>query len=121
MPKLTVRLTGCRNDKGTCFAAIHSDPDAFPDDHEKAVANGQAPIEGETATVLFDLEPGRYAVVGFHDENSDGELNMRFKIIPREGIFISHLENLKGMPSFDKHAFDLSEDMEITCTAKYFL
>lgn len=55
------------------------------------------------------LEPGRYAVVAYHDENHDNTLNLRFGMFPKEGYGLSNNPKLSGPPKFVQAAFDLPE------------
>lgn len=55
------------------------------------------------------LEPGRYAVVAYHDENHDNTLNLRFGMFPKEGYGLSNNPKLSGPPKFAQAAFDLPE------------
>ena len=67
---------------------------------------------GNTTITINDLPYGDYAVILFHDENSNGELDHRFGF-PNEPMgFSNHwkLSLLSGMPSFQKLKFSFSED-----------
>jgi len=55
------------------------------------------------------LAPGQYAVVVFHDENGDGEINHRLSV-PIEQLGFSagfQLGIFSGLPTFDKLKFEL--------------
>lgn len=109
MSELTIRVTKCRNADGHVYAALHRDASGFPDDSENAVYSGSAVVRGETATfVVEDLEPGKYAVAVFHDENDDGKMNMRLKIFPKEGFGLSGTLKM-GKPCFEDAAFEVRD------------
>jgi len=60
-------------------------------------------------TVFRELPPGRYAVVVYHDENNDGQLNRRFGMFPTEGYGLSTNKKPSGPPKFKDAAFDVLE------------
>jgi len=68
------------------------------------------PVAGGTVSGTFrDLPPGRYAVIAYHDENGDGQLNRRFGMFPTEGYGLSNNKMPSGPPKFKDAAFDVSE------------
>ena len=54
--------------------------------------------------------PGRYAIMAYHDENSDGKLNLRLGMFPTEGYGLSNNPKVFGPPKFADSAFDLKGD-----------
>ena len=68
------------------------------------------PVAGGTVSGVFRaLPPGRYAVIAYHDENSDGQLNRRFGMFPTEGYGLSNNNKPSGPPKFKDAAFEVSE------------
>jgi uncharacterized protein (DUF2141 family) len=53
------------------------------------------------------LEPGRYAVIAYHDENGDGKLNLRLGMFPKEGYGLSNNPKLMGPPKFAAAALEV--------------
>lgn len=54
---------------------------------------------------------GRYAVILFHDENSDGQLNKNKYKLPIEGIgFSANGKTFRGLPDWEAAAFDATEE-----------
>ena len=111
--KLTVRVTGLRNNKGMVFFALFRSEEGFPVDASQAFRKMQATIEPQTLTaqVSFDnLPPGIYAVSIFHDENGNGQLDKNMLGIPKEGYGASNNPK-KAMrpPKFAEARFDLNQ------------
>ena len=102
-----VEVVGLHNDKGHVFCALYSSADGFPKDSQKAAQRGTSSISDSKALCEFSgIEPGRYAVSVFHDENSNGKLDTNFLGIPREGVGASNdARGHLGPPKFDAAAF----------------
>lgn len=68
-----------------------------------------APIRQGQAELRFpDIAPGAYALVVFHDENDNGEIDHDFLRLPSEPLGFSNGFRpgpLSGLPSFDKLRF----------------
>ncbi len=104
---LTVEVDGLRNDDGHVLAALYEDPDAFPDQSDRAVGSAKGLIQAGRCQLQFEgLEPGEYAVALLHDENDNGECDRNLFGIPREGIGMSGYEQFKlEVPSFETARF----------------
>ena len=75
---LTVKLNNLEHDRGTVRVALFSDPKTFRK-ADQAFASSESPAKAGTVTVLFeDVPAGDYAVMAYHDENANGELDLRF-------------------------------------------
>ncbi len=111
--KLTVRVTGVRNNKGMIAFALFRSAEGFPGDASKAFRKMQAAIDPQTHTaqVSFDNLPrGVYAVAIFHDENSNGRLDKNMLGIPKEGYGASNNPKKEmGPPKFAEARFDLNQ------------
>ena len=85
--QLTISVSGVNTGKGRIFVALHRAAAGvkFPD-MKGAVAGAWRKAQKGGFSVTFDeLEPGRYAVNGFHDANGDGKLDTNLLGIPTEG------------------------------------
>ncbi len=77
-------------------------------------------VNHETTAVFGGLPPGRYAVVAYHDENGNGELDRFLGMIPREGYGVSNIPEPSGPPQFDQAAFDVpDEGRELAVPLRY--
>ena len=64
----------------------------------------------ETEYSITDLTAGEYALLVYHDENSNGQLDRNFIGIPKEPVGFSNGYRPKGPPNFRKAAFRLADD-----------
>lgn len=105
-----VEVVGLHNNKGHVFCALYSSANGFPKDSQRAVQRDTSSISDRKALCEFSgLEPGRYAVSVFHDENSNGKLDTNFLGIPREGVGASNdARGHLGPPKFDAASFQFA-------------
>jgi len=116
---LDITVMGVRDDKGMVRAGIYNSPDTFPKEG-KAMARTAVPAKAGSVTLQFtDLPPGKYAVILYHDENNDGQMDRRFGMIPIEGYGLSNNIKASGKPAFDQCAFDIPETKRQTIDLKY--
>ena len=107
---MTVRLNGIEHDGGTVRVALFSDPKTFRK-ADQAFAAQEVKASAGTVTVVFDDVPaGQYAVMAYHDENGNGQLDLRFGMIPIEGYGLSNNPKVMGPPAFKDSQFEVSGD-----------
>lgn len=107
---MTVRLNGIEHDGGTVRVALFSDPKTFRK-ADQAFAAQEVKASAGTVTVVFDEVPaGQYAVMAYHDENGNGQLDLRFGMIPIEGYGLSNNPKVMGPPAFKDSQFEVSRD-----------
>jgi uncharacterized protein (DUF2141 family) len=86
-----------------------SDKEGFLNDPVR-VAGGalRANVALKGGLVFSNLEPGRYAIIVFHDENSNGRLDKTFWGVPTEPYgFSNDARGALGSPKFDDAAITL--------------
>ncbi|WP_417776007.1 DUF2141 domain-containing protein [Stutzerimonas xanthomarina] len=118
---LTVKLNNLEHDRGTVRVALFSDPKTFRK-ADQAFASSESPAKAGTVTVVFeDVPAGEYAVMVYHDENANGELDLRFRMFPTEGYGLSNNPKVMGPPAFEDSRFDVSGDepREIDIEVRY--
>lgn len=107
---MTVRLNGVEHDGGTLRVALFSDPKTFRK-ADQAFAAQEVKASAGTVTVVFDEIPaGQYAVMAYHDENGNGQLDLRFGMIPIEGYGLSNNPKVMGPPAFKDSQFEVFGD-----------
>jgi len=117
--KLSVNLAQIKNDKGNIFVELYSDPATFRKSAKAFKIIKTQAVEG-ALTVTFDqLAAGTYAVLTYHDEDGNGEMNKRFGMIPTEGYGLSNNPKVMGPPSFKDSQFEVSKDTEISIHFNY--
>lgn len=114
---LTVNVTGFDKIEGSVRLAFYDSEDGFASDFEKALFIAAEPVTSETVIFTFDFLPaGVYAFSVYHDEDDDGELDMKFYGPPSEKVGASNnATGRMGPPSFEDASFVLgSEPLEMS-------
>jgi len=96
---------------GVLNVSIWKNVKGFPKKSEEALALKIVPVAGSDMTIRFDgLEQGHYAVVAYHDLNSNGKLDMGL-MGPKEPYGVSkNFRSKFGPPNFEDCAFSISEN-----------
>ena len=112
--RLDIEITELRNNKGLLMFQLF-------DENQKVIALEKKSIENNKSFITFrDLEPGKYAVRFFHDENLSGEMETNFVGKPVEGYGFSNNATGKfGPPPFKKWLFEIREDKKIILKTVY--
>ncbi|MGM3387746.1 DUF2141 domain-containing protein [Stutzerimonas stutzeri] len=118
---LTVRLNGIGHDRGGMKVALFSDPKTFRKADQAFATRETAARAGTLSFVFEDLPAGEYAIMAFHDEDGNGELNRRLGMFPTEGYGLSNNPKVMGPPSFEDSRFEVSGDQptEIDIDIRY--
>ena len=100
---LTVEVSNIRNTKGRVMIALYDKQSAFATANEaKAFAALSMRVTGKKAGVSFERLPsGNYAALLFHDENGNGNFDMKGGE-PLEGYGVSGAMHALDEPGFDK-------------------
>gem|GEM_PF-69453 len=105
--RLVVQIEGVKAAGGELRASLYQLPETFRKE-DKALQVVSLPAQAGAARLVFDgLPAGRYAVMVYHDANSDQKLNLRFGMFPTEGYGLSNNPSVIGPPKFEGSAFDL--------------
>ncbi|QGZ30405.1 DUF2141 domain-containing protein [Stutzerimonas stutzeri] len=118
---LEVTLSGLEHDNGQVAVAVYADPKTFRKDNQAFATQKASAAKGTVTLVFSDVPAGRYAVLAYHDENDNGELDRRFGMIPTEGYGLSNNPKVIGPPSFEDSAFEVTagEPARITLQMRY--
>ncbi|WP_170427082.1 DUF2141 domain-containing protein [Ruegeria arenilitoris] len=113
---LSVNLHGARNTKGNVIVMAFDQATAFDNmDHTKAAGYLEVPASEQTMRFDFpDLKSGYYAVIAFHDENGDYDLNYDGDYIPTEGYAVSGMNDLNDMPVFEYSLIEPGKASDLT-------
>ena len=100
---LIVHASGFAYPRGQAIASLfYEDDDIFNKPRERMAAA----IQEDKAILLFpNVKPGHYAVLVFHDENGNSELDHNALRFPAEPLGFSNdfaLTVFSGMPTFKK-------------------
>lgn len=105
---ITVQISNLKTNAGQVRCALFSTAAGFPKEPSRASARVVGTISGRTAICRFERAPkGRIAITAFHDENNNGKMDLRFGLIPTEGIGWSRNPKVSmRAPRFEEAAFD---------------
>lgn len=107
--ELEAVVRGVAHDKGAVKVVLYATPETFRKE-DKALAVKTLPARpGEMSVAFAGLAPGRYAIVAYHDENGNGEMDRFLGMIPTEGYGLSNNPEVSGPPQFEPSAFDVAE------------
>ena len=109
--KLVVEVSGLRNSTGQLRAGLFASDDGFPLDVDEVEPVAQATIAERKGTLVFEDVPfGEYAVVVYHDEDADGELDTNWIGLPTEGAGVyKKVETRLPPPDFEDCKFRLAQ------------
>lgn len=111
---VVVRVDGIRCCEGVLRLAVYNEARSWMSD-TNIVRGRLGFVQSESQTLeVHGLPTGSYAVAVYQDVNSDNRLNRWFGLIPKEPYGFSNNVGRYGPASFEKAAFDLTEDKSIT-------
>jgi uncharacterized protein (DUF2141 family) len=103
---LNVSLTGIQHARGSVRVGLYSDPKTFRKEVEAVAVQQVAAAPGTMQINFGALPPGRYAIMAYHDEDENDELNRRFGMFPTEGYGLSNNPAVIGPHAFDDSALE---------------
>ena len=106
--RLIVTLKGVRDSTGQIRASIYREPETFRKEDRAVAVVSVAAQKGDLKLAFMALPPGRYAIMAYHDADSDSKLGLRFGMFPTEGYGLSNNPKVMGPPKFADSAFDLT-------------
>jgi len=99
--KLSVAVTGVRNDSGSVRCGLYSSADGFREPGRE-MRGAVAPIKNGQATCVFNAVPaGTYAVAVFHAEHNETQMETGLFGKPKQGYgFSNNPSSTFGPPGF---------------------
>ncbi|SHH03844.1 Uncharacterized conserved protein, DUF2141 family [Flavobacterium micromati] len=109
---INVEVNGLKNNKGQVMIGIYNSEKTFL---EKTFRGNVALIKNNKATATFaNMPAGEYAISVFHDENSNGKLDVNFMGIPKEEYAASNgAKGFMGPPKYIDAMFKANENKMI--------
>jgi len=108
--RINVILKNVRDSNGMLRASLYRTPESFRKEAQALQVISVPASLGDVRLVFDGLASGSYAIMAYHDENSDGKLNLRLGMFPTEGYGLSNNPKVFGPPKFADSAFDLKGD-----------
>jgi uncharacterized protein (DUF2141 family) len=106
--RLDVRIKDVREATGNLRVSLYRDPETFRKEDRALKVIVVPATKGESRVTFDSIEPGKYALMAYHDENGDGKLNLRLGMFPTEGYALSNNPKVMGPPKFADSAFDVA-------------
>lgn len=118
---MTIAITNVRNVKGHVLVSICPEAKFLKDDcpyDGRSLARS-----GTTEITIAGVQPGRYAVQAFHDENDNQKVDRALFGIPKEGVgFSNDARIMFGPPKFADAVFAATgKPQTITLKMRYFM
>lgn len=121
--KLSVQISGIRNNQGTLQLSIFKNAKQFDDEKpEKMLRFDKNGIVNGKKTIVIDLPPGTYGITILDDEDNSDTMTYKLLVYPKEGVGFSNFE-LKGLqkPDFTDFDFTVSpNNSSVNVVIKYF-
>ena len=106
--KLVVNLEGVKDNSGNLRATLYRESDPFRKEDKAFKVISLPASKGMMKLEFKSLPVGRYAIMAYHDEDSDQKLKLRFGMFPLEGYGLSNNPKVSGPPKFADSAFDVT-------------
>ncbi|MCG8698810.1 MAG: DUF2141 domain-containing protein [Bacteroidales bacterium] len=111
---LKVHVAGVKSNQGFVLAGIWNNPKDYMDAEKKMKGEAVKSKLGNVTIEVDSLPAGDYAIVIFHDENGNFELDRNFLGIPKEPYaFYSKDDPKLGPPDWNDAAIKVPETKEI--------
>jgi uncharacterized protein (DUF2141 family) len=112
--KLTIEVLGVSSSEGDVMVAVYDTSDSFLS-KDKVFKTGKASArEGKTEVSIDDMPDGEFAVVLYHDENGNNELDTNFFGVPKEPVGFSNAKmKTFGPPKFKECVFSMEPVTQI--------
>lgn len=105
---IKVFVTNALSDQGTIYFSLHN-KETFR--KAKALYSQFSKIENGKATVQFENIPeGEYAVICFHDENENNQMDFELNGMPKESYGTSNNPLSYGPPQFSPSKFEVKDE-----------
>jgi len=109
----TIRVTGFKQKTGKVQIVLYNEKNGFLTP-EKVYKNIVLDVNNSIMKHTVQLPKGEYAVVLYHDENSNGVCDKNFLGIPKEDYgFSNNVRPVLSAPSFNSAVVAVQKDLEI--------
>jgi uncharacterized protein (DUF2141 family) len=111
---LVIEISGMKSDTGFIMLQLLSE-------NQEVIMQDRGIIEDWKSTIIFNnLQPGKYAVRYYHDENLSGEMETNALGIPQEGYgFSNDAYGMFGPKPFSEWLFEFNSSKKIILKIKY--
>ncbi len=120
--KLYVNVQGVRSNQGLIAVTLYADDSQKFLAHHGSLYVGRVPAhQGTTRVCIWVPRPGIWAIVAYHDENSNRKLDRNMIGMPKEGGgFSNNPSTFLGLPAFHNVRFPVrAPQTEINVRLRY--
>ncbi len=105
---IKVSVLNALSDNGTIHFAFHSKETFMK---SAAVYSKSSKVEKGVVIVAFEnVSEGEYAIICFHDENENGQMDFEFNGMPKESYGTSNNPLIFGPPQFESSKFKVKNE-----------
>jgi uncharacterized protein (DUF2141 family) len=103
----TIRVLGAANETGTVKIAIYESESSFNNPDDALLSESVMILDSEATWTVPVRPPDKLAIVAYHDENDDNELNRNRLGFPTERYgFSKNVRGATGLPGFQETVID---------------
>jgi len=115
--QVKAEITGLRNGRGVILSVLCVKGEAFPSQCQRRVR-----VDAVGPVILkYSAPRGEYALAAFHDEDSNGRIDVGPHGIPTEGVaFSNDAMSPTGPPAFEMSSFKVEADTRMKIKMVYF-
>lgn len=107
---VTVTITGLENTKGNVEIGLYNSEDDFPIYGREFLGATESPNIDVVTTSFKNIPEGTYAIVAWHDENENQELDKNLFGAPKESFGFSNNQfGTFGPPDFEVVSFEIED------------
>lgn len=104
---ITVKVTNIRDDKGKVLFGLYDSQENF--DQRIAFSGAIGKISDFKTEVVFEnVPPGTYAIICFHDQNDNNQLDFD-NLMPTEDYGATNNSKIFGPPQFNASKFEVTD------------
>lgn len=110
-PNVSIEVSNIKDDDGQLVVSIYNEANQFPDNPIKII---NIPKHGKDRLISYQLylPEDNYSIIVLDDINSNGKMDYRFGIYPKEAFGFSNNTKVSGLksPSFEDCLFKVEKD-----------
>jgi len=117
-----VEIAGLRNNRGQVYCQLFQSAEGFPSNRDGNAASTASTITNRRSSCDFEnQDPGSYAILVFHDEDSTHTLEINPNGSPREGVGLSNNPDISSaLPDYNAAKFPYrAGKLNLTIEVKY--
>ena len=115
----TIIIKNVEHEEGYIDLKIYADKNSFLKEDLAVESIRKKATKGETIIPLYKIHEGQFAIVVYHDEDSNNELKTGFFWRPKEGFAFSNNYMPKGPPKFKKASINLEHGKPVIIELNY--